>query len=98
MRRRPLTRQLEKAMEDEESWEKGGMETTIDEVRCPITLEVMVDPVVLLTPSMRSFERRALERWLEDHPTRDPLTNHDHEEPLRYVPNRGLVDQCRNQI
>jgi len=39
---------------------------------CPLTLEVMVDPVVLQTEAGRSYERKALEAHLCRHPNFDP--------------------------
>ena len=39
---------------------------------CPITLEIMTDPVTLVA-SGQSYERHALEAWLRNHGT-DPLT------------------------
>ena len=39
---------------------------------CPLTLEVMVDPVVLQTEAGRSYERKALEAHLCRHPNLDP--------------------------
>mmetsp|Transcript_28044 Transcript_28044/g.90405 ORF Transcript_28044/g.90405 Transcript_28044/m.90405 type:complete len:831 (+) Transcript_28044:167-2659(+) len=63
-----------------------------DQFRCPITLEIMSDPVFLFTQSGRSFEREALEHWLELHPTVDPLTNEEHGMLLEYAPNRVLKE------
>ena len=44
----------------------------IDELVCPITLELMVDPVV--AADGRTYERAAIEEWLSEHDT-SPLTN-----------------------
>jgi hypothetical protein len=44
----------------------------IDELVCPITLELMVDPVV--ASDGRTYERAAIEEWLGGHST-SPLTN-----------------------
>ena len=43
-----------------------------DEVLCPITTEVMVDPVV--TADGHSYERTAIESWLARGKTTSPLT------------------------
>lgn len=43
-----------------------------DQYRCPLTLEVMEDPVV--AKDGHSYERRAIEGWLEKHTT-SPMTN-----------------------
>jgi len=63
-----------------------------DHFRCPITLEIMEDPVFLFTQSGRSFERAALEQWLAYHPAVDPLTNEVHATLLEFAPNRVLRD------
>lgn len=60
------------------------------EFRCPLTLDAMRSPVRLLTSVRASYERDALEYWLELQPTRDPLTNCTHDEPLQYEPNTQL--------
>lgn len=60
------------------------------EFRCPLTLDVMRSPVRLLTSVHASYERDALEYWLELQPARDPLTNCTHDEPLQYEPNAIL--------
>lgn len=59
---------------------------------CPLTLDLMKDPVMLCTEAGASYERDALETWLEENPTRDPLTNKTHAFPLKRVPNRALRD------
>ncbi|KAJ8610602.1 hypothetical protein CTAYLR_007173 [Chrysophaeum taylorii] len=69
-----------------------------EEYLCVITQSVMKDPVVLLTEAGCSYERRALERWLDEHPRRDPLTNKDYPHKLKFGPNRSLkvtIDRWR---
>ena len=39
---------------------------------CPITSEIMIDPVILIETG-QTYERKAIEKWLEQHNT-DPLT------------------------
>jgi STIP1 family protein 1 len=55
---------------------------------CPITLQVMTDPVI--TPSGETYERQAIEQWLETHgtdpQTRRPLTKE------QLIPNRRLKE------
>ena len=46
-------------------------EAEMEAMSCPITKDIMVDPVVLI-PTGRSFERSAIETWLVEHPT-DPI-------------------------
>jgi hypothetical protein len=57
---------------------------------CPITQDVMVDPVILVTG--QTYERSAIERWLETHDT-DPSTNLQLESK-NLIPNHSL----RNSI
>ena len=57
-----------------------------DEVLCPLTHELMVDPVI--TALGQTYERAMIERWLEKRDT-DPLTG----EKLPHkalVPNGGI--------
>jgi hypothetical protein len=44
-----------------------------DSFRCPITQDVMVDPVIV-TETGHTYERSAIEEWLRTHNT-DPTTN-----------------------
>jgi len=59
-----------------------------DPTRCPITLEVMKDPVV--DPQGHSYERAAIEEWLKERGT-SPMTR----KPMsadQLIPNRALKD------
>lgn len=59
-----------------------------DSFLCPLTQEVLRDPVV--DPDGNSYERHAIEAWLEKNST-SPITR----KPLRreeLVPNRALRD------
>jgi len=49
-----------------------------EELLCPITAELMLDPV--FTADGQTYERGAIERWLEEHDT-SPLTG----EPLEHL-------------
>jgi hypothetical protein len=58
---------------------------------CPITLDVMLDPV--MDANGRTFERSAIERFLVDRPGICPLANaHYPNGDARLTPNRGLRD------
>eukprot|EP00633_Aureoumbra_lagunensis_P010972 CAMPEP_0197340372 /NCGR_PEP_ID=MMETSP0892-20130614/45615_1 /TAXON_ID=44058 ORGANISM="Aureoumbra lagunensis, Strain CCMP1510" /NCGR_SAMPLE_ID=MMETSP0892 /ASSEMBLY_ACC=CAM_ASM_000538 /LENGTH=679 /DNA_ID=CAMNT_0042845095 /DNA_START=84 /DNA_END=2124 /DNA_ORIENTATION=- len=57
---------------------------------CPITRDLMEDPVTLFTESHQSYERTALEKFLDQHPCRDPMTNVDSLEPLIFGTNKHL--------
>ncbi|XP_066326099.1 U-box domain-containing protein 8-like [Miscanthus floridulus] len=49
------------------------MEAWPDDFLCPITLEVMTDPVIL--PSGHTFERRSIQQWLDGGHLTCPVTN-----------------------
>lgn len=59
---------------------------------CPITCDIMNDPVALGTDAGHSYEREAIERHLSTSPYTDPMTGIFHAQPLRYFPNRALKD------
>ena len=63
-----------------------GDDVDIEEARCPITMEIMRDPVICADG--HSYERGAIEAWLKRHST-SPTTNAklDHK---RLVPNHAL--------
>jgi len=61
-----------------------------EDFKCPITLRLMRDPVLLHTPAGRSYERAALEEHLRLQPHQDPLTRKRHREALSFTPNRTL--------
>jgi hypothetical protein len=75
--------------EVDENANGGAAEATyspLQDATCPITQEIMDDPY--LTPNGRSYEKAALQFWVEHHGT-DPLTR----APLTWdqcVPNRAL--------
>lgn len=66
--------------------------TPSDAFICPITQEVMIDPVI--TPNGISFERTAILAWLSGHTTcpssRDPLRAD------QLIPNRALKESIEN--
>lgn len=55
---------------------------------CPITQTIMVDPVVL-SDTGHSFDREAIQRWLQDHDT-NPNTGIQLQTPYNLVPNYAL--------
>ncbi len=61
-----------------------------DELICPITIEIMIDPVLCLS-SGKAYERSAITKWIETNPTcpltRRPLTQKD------IIPNDDLKRQ-----
>jgi len=60
--------------------------------KCPLSLEIMQDPVYLHTDSGHSFERSMLQKELETNPYQDPITKVHYEHKLRFGPNRSLKD------
>ena len=66
--------------------------TVPDEFICPITSELMIDP--LMTRSGRNFERSAILEWISNHQNTCPMTR----QPLRpsdLIPNRALQGKIR---
>ena len=60
--------------------------------KCPITLDIMRDPVFLHTPAGRSYEQCALEEHLHRNPDQDPITGERYTHALQFSPNRTLKD------
>ncbi|KAF0924516.1 hypothetical protein E2562_010163 [Oryza meyeriana var. granulata] len=59
-----------------------------DDFRCPISLEVMTDPVIL--PSGHTFERRSIQRWLDGGHLTCPVTNLPLPPSPLLIPNHAL--------
>uniref|UniRef100_A0A0E0LR32 RING-type E3 ubiquitin transferase n=1 Tax=Oryza punctata TaxID=4537 RepID=A0A0E0LR32_ORYPU len=70
----------------EVSSEQGS--TWPDDFRCPISLEVMTDPVIL--PSGHTFERRSIQRWLDGGHLTCPVTNLPLPPSPPLIPNHAL--------
>ncbi|XP_062196300.1 U-box domain-containing protein 8-like [Phragmites australis] len=64
------------------------MEAWPDDLRCPISLEVMTDPVIL--PSGHTFERRSIQRWLDGGHLTCPVTNLPLPPSPPLIPNHAL--------
>ncbi|XP_062192437.1 U-box domain-containing protein 8-like [Phragmites australis] len=64
------------------------MEAWPDDFRCPISLEVMTDPVIL--PSGHTFERRSIQRWLDGGHLTCPVTNLPLPPSPPLIPNHAL--------
>ena len=64
--------------------------TESDDFTCPITLEVMNDPVVLHSEAGRSYERSAIQEHLRLHPYLDPSTGELSSQPLQFTRNQIL--------
>jgi ubiquitin-large subunit ribosomal protein L40e len=62
---------------------------------CPISLAIMRDPVILVA-SGNTFERSAIENWLENHRT-DPITNVELDN-LQLIPNRALKEAIETML
>lgn len=59
-----------------------------DDFLCPISLEVMTDPVIL--PSGHTFERRSIQRWLDGGHLTCPVTNLPLPPSPTLIPNHAL--------
>ncbi|KAL5229888.1 hypothetical protein ABZP36_028664 [Zizania latifolia] len=59
-----------------------------EDFRCPISLEVMTDPVIL--PSGHTFERRSIQRWLDGGHLTCPVTNLPLPPSPLLIPNHAL--------
>ncbi|KAI4368206.1 hypothetical protein MLD38_016790 [Melastoma candidum] len=59
-----------------------------DDFRCPISLEVMSDPVIL--SSGHTFDRSSIQRWLDSGHRTCPLTKLPLPDPLPLIPNHAL--------
>lgn len=64
------------------------MEAWPDDFRCPISLELMTDPVIL--PSGHTFERRSIQRWLDGGHLTCPVTNLPLPPSPPLIPNHAL--------
>ena len=74
----------------EETPTRPEMTNEIKELlKCPISHEIMRDPVTLVQSS-QTFDRESLCRCLLRNPTRCPLTNKDYGEKLNYIDNIGI--------
>mmetsp|Transcript_14805 Transcript_14805/g.18262 ORF Transcript_14805/g.18262 Transcript_14805/m.18262 type:complete len:329 (-) Transcript_14805:2029-3015(-) len=68
--------------------------------KCPLSLEIMEDPVYLHTESGHSFERSMLVKALDRNPYQDPMTGLRYEHKLTFGPNRSLkdaIEDCKEQ-
>eukprot|EP00633_Aureoumbra_lagunensis_P003707 CAMPEP_0197301422 /NCGR_PEP_ID=MMETSP0890-20130614/50389_1 /TAXON_ID=44058 ORGANISM="Aureoumbra lagunensis, Strain CCMP1510" /NCGR_SAMPLE_ID=MMETSP0890 /ASSEMBLY_ACC=CAM_ASM_000533 /LENGTH=734 /DNA_ID=CAMNT_0042780721 /DNA_START=433 /DNA_END=2636 /DNA_ORIENTATION=- len=60
--------------------------------KCPLSLEIMEDPVSLYTESGHTFERSWLQQALDRDPYQDPMTGLRYGHKLTFGPNRSLKD------
>ena len=63
-----------------------------NEYICPISLELMSDPV-RVAQSAIAYERAPLEQWLSSHPRTDPKTNVTFGAPLTFAADEALLAQ-----
>ena len=74
----------------EEASPRPEMTDEIKELlKCPISHDIMRDPVTLVQSS-QTFDRESLCNSLLKNPTRCPLTNKDYGEKLKYIDNVGI--------
>lgn len=76
--------------------ERDRQETVIAEgdVRCPITCEVMRDPVTMIR-SGQTYEREAIQAWIDAGNTTDPCTRVPIGDEPYFVDNVALRGMCR---
>ena len=70
-----------------------------DDFRCPITLEIMDDPHILVQSGM-TYEKKAILHALIERPNIDPKTNAPFQGEAILIPNhdlRGAIQQWREQ-
>ena len=65
-----------------------------DDFKCPISLELMTDPVTLVGDGM-TYERASIERWLAAGNTTSPVTNAELSS-LTYVPSHVIKSMIRD--
>ena len=71
-----------------------------DDFCCPISLEIMEDPVIL-AQSAQTYEKKQLQYALIERPGVDPKTNARFEGEPQLIPNiqlRGVIEQWRRQF
>ncbi|XP_066931798.1 uncharacterized protein [Clytia hemisphaerica] len=91
---RNLTKLLEKEKEEEKRT-KEKEEETPDEFLCPITQELMTDPVIVADGY--TYERASITQWFETGNNRSPMTNLPLEN-RNLVPNRSLKDAINRHL
>ena len=64
----------------------GGAADCPSDFKCPISLEIMVDPV-MLTQSGNTYERKMIMRSLAEYPRLDPLSGGTFEGEAKLAPN-----------
>nr|GLL45733.1 U-box domain-containing protein 8 [Ipomoea trifida]GMD86367.1 U-box domain-containing protein 8 [Ipomoea batatas]GME20652.1 U-box domain-containing protein 8 [Ipomoea batatas] len=65
-----------------------------DDFRCPISLEIMSDPVIL--SSGHTFDRSSIQRWLDSGHRTCPITNLPISDPPCLIPNHALRSLISN--
>lgn len=65
-----------------------------DDFRCPISLEIMTDPVIL--SSGHTFDRSSIQRWLDAGHRTCPITNLPIPDPPSIIPNHALRSLISN--
>ncbi|GMH30310.1 hypothetical protein Nepgr_032153 [Nepenthes gracilis] len=65
-----------------------------DDFKCPISLEIMADPVIL--SSGHTFDRSSIQRWLDSGHRTCPITKFQLPEPPSLIPNHALRSLISN--
>ena len=69
-----------------------------DELTCPLTHDILRDPVLLHTAAGRSYERAALEEHQRRRPRLDPFTTKKHSHRLQFPPNGNLQNSIETWL
>ncbi|XP_024514850.1 U-box domain-containing protein 8 isoform X2 [Selaginella moellendorffii] len=65
-----------------------GIPAPPEDFRCPISLEVMAEPVILWTG--QTYDRQSIQRWLDSGHTTCPKTKQELHDDTRLIPNYAL--------
>ncbi|KAK4347058.1 hypothetical protein RND71_033397 [Anisodus tanguticus] len=65
-----------------------------DDFRCPISLEIMFDPVIL--SSGHTFDRSSIQRWIDSGHRTCPITKLPISDPVSLIPNHALRSLISN--
>ncbi|XP_059292837.1 U-box domain-containing protein 8 [Lycium ferocissimum] len=66
----------------------------LDDFRCPISLEIMSDPVIL--SSGHTFDRASIQRWVDSGHRTCPITKLPIPDPVTLIPNHALRSLISN--
>lgn len=90
-------KEIEKFYQEQKNTTTDEPQSTLDSFICPITQEIMTDPVI--TPDGISYEKEAIKNWLQknkyDPITKNPLNN---DSLIQNYALKNAIDDYQNQI